>query len=101
MSSREKIEGRLAAAALNGGASNVIAKGDDHYLVVGRAGTRYTVFAPSLERMLCDCPSGIHGGICWHQAAVYLKKVADSAISPQPSARADLDVREIEEAICS
>jgi uncharacterized Zn finger protein len=74
---REKIEGRLAAARVNGGAQAATPRGNDRYTVEGRAGARYTVQFFNLESMACDCRAGIFGNACWHAAATYLRIIAD------------------------
>ncbi len=81
MTEREKVQGRLEAAKVNGGAAAATPRGNDRYTVSGRTGTRYTVFAPSLETLVCDCKAGVHGGDCWHKASVYLRMLADRAIA--------------------
>jgi uncharacterized Zn finger protein len=81
MTEREKLEGRLEAAKINGGASAAIPRGNDRYTVEGRAGARYTVQVFNLETMACDCKAGINGVACWHAAAVYLRIVADRAVA--------------------
>jgi uncharacterized Zn finger protein len=81
MSEREKLESRLAAAKINGGAAAVTPRAGDRYTVEGRAGGRYTVQVFNLERMACDCKAGIHGNCCWHAAAVYLRLVADRMVA--------------------
>lgn len=76
---RDKVEGRLHAAQINGGASAATPRGDDRYTVVGRAGDRYTVLAVDLETMRCDCKADQYGAPCWHAASVYLRIVAGRA----------------------
>ncbi len=51
---REKIEGRLEAAKVNGGAAAVEPRGNGRFTVEGRAGARYTVWALNAETFLCD-----------------------------------------------
>jgi uncharacterized Zn finger protein len=80
MTEREKAESRLRAALVNGGAKAAQPRGDSRYTVYGRTENRYTVFAPSMERMICDCPAGTFDKDCWHKAAVYLRLVADSTV---------------------
>lgn len=81
MSYRTKVEGRLEAAKINGGAAAATPRGNDRYTVVGREGARYTVMVFNIETMACDCRAGRNGGgtPCWHAAAVYLRLVADRA----------------------
>lgn len=83
MTEREKAEGRLAAAIINGGAAAAIPRGDDRYTVLGRSGDRYTVHAFCLDDLRCDCKAGLLGGgtACWHAAAVYLRLIADRAVA--------------------
>ena len=80
MTEREKIEGRLAAAKVNGGAAAATPRGNGRYTVIGRADGRYTVEVLNRETMMCDCASGRHGGFCWHAAAVYLRIIADESM---------------------
>ncbi len=77
---REKIEGRLEAAKVNGGAAAAEPRGNDRYTVEGRSGARYTVWAMNAETFFCDCKAGTTSGTpCWHAAAAFLRIVADSA----------------------
>ena len=76
---RSKVEGRLQAAQINGGAAAAQPRGDGRFLVTGRAGDRYTVKVFDLETMLCDCKAGRYGTPCWHAAAAYLRIIADRA----------------------
>ena len=80
---REKIEGRLEAAKVNGGAAAAEPRGNDRYTVEGRSGARYTVWALNAETFFCDCKAGTTSGTpCWHAAAVFLRIVADRAAAP-------------------
>jgi hypothetical protein len=82
MSENQKIQGRLDAAKINGGAHAVTSRGNDRYTVEGRTGNRYTVFAPSLETILCDCKAGLLGHTpCWHAAATFLFIVSESTVA--------------------
>jgi|GEM_PF-3174050 len=81
MTEQERIEGRLAAAKINGGAHAATPRGEGRYTVEGRAGARYTVQVFNLETMACDCKAGLFGNACWHAAAVYLRIVADQAVA--------------------
>jgi hypothetical protein len=74
-SEREMIEGRLAAAKLQGGASAAQPLGDS------RSGARYHVHVFSLESMRCSCDAGRFGNYCWHQASCFLRLVSDSALA--------------------
>lgn len=77
---REKIEGRLEAAKVNGGAAAAQPRGNDRYTVIGRSGGRYTVWAMNADTLLCDCKAGTTSATpCWHAAAVFLRIVADRA----------------------
>jgi len=77
---REKIEGRLLVAKVNGGAAAAEPRGNDRFTVEGRAGARYTVWALNAETFLCDCQAGTTSGTpCWHAAATFLRIVADRA----------------------
>jgi hypothetical protein len=79
MTWKEKVEGRIKAAIVNGGASAATPRGDGRFTVRGRAGDRYTVVTFGLGAMVrCDCKAGIHDVPCWHAAAVYLLMVASS-----------------------
>ncbi len=79
---REKIEGRLEAAKVNGGAAAAEPRGNGRYTVEGRAGARYTVWALNAETFFCDCKAGTTSGTpCWHAAAAFLRIVADRATS--------------------
>lgn len=80
MTHREKIEGRLHAAQVNGGAAAATPRGNNRYTVTGRSGSRYTVAVFDLESMICDCKAGSYGTPCWHTAAVYLRLIADQVI---------------------
>ncbi len=86
MTFRAKVEGRLEAAKINGGASVVTPRDGDRFTVVGREGARYTVQVFNLETMACDCKAGRNGGgtPCWHAAAVYLRMIADRARGVAP-----------------
>jgi hypothetical protein len=77
LTEREKLEGRLHAAKVNGGAAAATPRGDGRFTVVGRAGDRYTVQVFDLETMTCDCKAGQFGTACWHAAATYLRIIAD------------------------
>jgi uncharacterized Zn finger protein len=81
MTEREKLQGRLDAVKVNGGASAAQPRGNDRYTVEGRSGGRYTVQVFTIETMACDCRAGIHGVACWHSAAVYLRLIADAAVA--------------------
>jgi len=81
MTEREKFESRLHAAQVNGGAAAVTPRGNDRFTVEGRAGARYTVQVFNLEMMACDCKAGQFGNACWHQAATYMRLIADRAVS--------------------
>jgi len=77
---REKIEGRLQVAKINGGAAAAEPRGNDRYTVEGRAGARYTVWALNAETFFCDCKAGTTSGTpCWHAAAAFLRIIADRA----------------------
>jgi hypothetical protein len=80
MSEREKMEGRLRAAQINGGAAAATPRGDGRYTVISRDGvTRYTVYAVTREYFRCDCKSGqFRENACWHSAAAFLRVTADS-----------------------
>ncbi len=79
---REKIEGRLQVAKVNGGAAAAEPRGNGRYTVEGRAGARYTVWALNAETFFCDCKAGTTSGTpCWHAAAAFLRIVADRATS--------------------
>ncbi len=79
---REKIESRLLAAKVNGGAAAAEPRGNGRYTVEGRAGARYTVWALNAETFFCDCAAGTKSGTpCWHAAAAFLRIVADRATS--------------------
>jgi len=81
---REKIEGRLEAAKVNGGATAAEPRGNDRYSVTGRSGARYTVWAVNAETFLCDCKAGTTSGTpCWHAAAAYLRTLADRVASQE------------------
>lgn len=82
MTHQEKLEGRLHAAKVNGGAAAVEPRGNGIFTVYGRTENRYTVRVFGLEDMLCDCKAGQHGGMCWHAAAVYLRILADASVKP-------------------
>jgi hypothetical protein len=83
---REQIEGRIRAAWANGGPRAAKPRGRNdrggyRYSVTSRDGkTRYTVnvFGTEPDQVFCDCPAGLHGTFCWHQAAALLRKLADS-----------------------
>jgi hypothetical protein len=83
MTERERIEGRLQAAKLNGGAAAAQPRGSGRYLVTGRDGhTRYTVQVAGPDRAFCDCPAGIHRNAdgfpgCWHTVAALMRDLAD------------------------
>lgn len=79
MTHRAKVQGRLHAARVNGGAAAVTPRADGLYTVTGRAGNRYTVRAFGLEDLHCDCRAGQFGTPCWHAAAAFLRIVADRA----------------------
>ena len=49
MTERQKLQGRLDAAKINGGTAAVTPRGNDRYTVEGRAGARYTVQGFGLE----------------------------------------------------
>jgi hypothetical protein len=68
MTTREKLEGRLEAAKVNGGAAAAQPRGDGRYAVTGRAGDRYTAHVLSLDAIRCDCKAGQFGNACWHAA---------------------------------
>jgi len=80
MTERQKLQGRLDAAKINGGASAATPRGSDRYTVEGRAGGRYTVQVFNLETMACDCKAGLHGTACYHAACVYLRLLADRMV---------------------
>ncbi len=77
---REKVEGRLHAAKVNGGASAAQPRGNGIFTVTGRAGARYSVRVFDLETMMCDCKAGQFGNPCWHVAAAYLRLVSENAV---------------------
>jgi uncharacterized Zn finger protein len=77
MTHRAKIESRLHAAQINGGAAAATLRAADLYTVTGRAGDRYSVKVFGLEEMRCDCKAGQYGNPCWHAAAAFLRIVAD------------------------
>jgi hypothetical protein len=81
MTTREKLESRLEAAKVNGGASAATPRGDGRYTVTGRAGARYTAYVLSLDTIACDCRAGQFGNACWHAAAAYLRVVADRMVA--------------------
>ncbi len=69
---REKIEGRLEAAKVNGGATAAEPRGNDRYSVTGRSGARYTVWAVNAETFLCDCRAGTTSGTpCWPPPRIF------------------------------
>ncbi len=77
---REKIEGRLLAAKVNGGAAAAEPRGNGRYTVEGRSGARYTVWALNAETFFCDCKAGTTSGTpCWHAAAAFLRIIAGRA----------------------
>lgn len=77
MTYREKIESRLHAAQVNGGAAAATPRDAGLYTVTGRAGARYSVRVFGLEEMRCDCKAGQFGNPCWHAAAAFLRTIAD------------------------
>ncbi len=81
MTEREKVQGRLATAKINGGAAAAEPRGNGRFTVTGRAGDRYTVQAFGLETFVCDCKAGRYGGDCWHKAATYLRMISDGAVA--------------------
>lgn len=80
LSEREQLRGRLHAAKVNGGATAAIPRGNGRYMVTGRAETRYTVNLLG-DRAMCDCKAGSFGRPCWHAAAAWLRRLADSVVA--------------------
>jgi hypothetical protein len=79
MTEREKLQSRLEAAKINGGAAAAIPRGNDRYTVEGRAGARYTVWVLG-DRYMCDCKAGMYGNACYHAACAYLRIIADRTV---------------------
>ena len=77
---REKLQSRLHAANVNGGASAAQPRGNGIFTVTGRAGARYSVKVFDLETIVCDCKAGQFSNPCWHAGAAYLRLIADRAI---------------------
>jgi uncharacterized Zn finger protein len=81
MTESEKVQGRLEVAKINGGAAAATPRGNGRFTVEGRAGDRYTVQVFDRETMRCDCKAGQYGNNpCWHQAATFLRIIADSTL---------------------
>jgi len=76
----EQLAGRLHAAKVNGGAAVATPRGNGRYGVTGRAETRYTVHLIG-DRAFCDCKAGSFGRPCWHAAAAWLRRLADTAVA--------------------
>lgn len=76
---RARIQGRLHAAQINGGAAAATPRGGDLYTVTGRTGTHYSVKVVDLDNIFCDCKAGQCGVPCWHSAAAFLRIIADRA----------------------
>lgn len=77
---RDRLQGRLHAAEVNGGAQAAQPRGNGIFTVFGRAETRYTVRIFDLDNIRCDCKAGQYGTPCWHAGAAYLRAIADRAL---------------------
>jgi len=78
-----------------GGTTRVTELGDGSYRVVGSRADLYTVRVDAEGNYACTCPAGRHDTPCWHSAAAWLLRAAQSAagIAPAEPRESDATLR--------
>lgn len=81
MTQSEMAKRAIARALARGGAAAVTRVRFGLYKVESdsRPGRWHTVSVDAQGRYRCDCPAGIAGRACWHQAATWIAKLEHTA----------------------
>jgi hypothetical protein len=83
---RSQYQACIDRAQRQGGVTRVTELGGGAYTVLGSRGDRYTVRIDLEGNFSCTCPAGRHDTPCWHEAAAWLLRVAQSAAGIAPAA---------------
>jgi hypothetical protein len=77
---RRRVQAALYRAREHGGAKAAKPIANGEFRVIGVNGT-YFVTAFGGDAYRSTCPAGTHGRPCWHQAASWLRSIADKAVA--------------------
>src|SRR5437016_302328 len=80
---RESYQAAVDRARAVGGGRKAQDLGGGRYLVVGRRGDEYRVCVDPRGDYACTCPAGQQGNPCWHQAAVWIKRLGLPKLDPR------------------
>jgi len=92
---KSQYQACIDRAQRQGGVTRVTELGCGAYHVLGSRADLYTVRVDAEGNFSCTCPAGRHDTPCWHAAACWLLRVAQSAAGVIPAAprESDADAR--------
>jgi len=94
---KSQYQAAIDRAQRMGGTTRVTELGGGAYRVLGSRADLYTVRVDTDGNFTCTCPAGRHDTACWHAAAAWLLRAAQSAAGAIPAAAApresDADAR--------
>ena len=88
---RSQYQACIDRAQRMGGTTRVTELGGGAYRVLGSRADLYTVRVDAAGNFACTCPAGRHDTPCWHCAAAWLLRVAQSAAGIAPAAPCESD----------
>jgi uncharacterized Zn finger protein len=82
---KSQYQACIDRAQRQGGIARVTELGAGAYTVLGSRGDVYRVRVHADGNYFCTCPAGTHEVPCWHAAAAWLLRVAQSAAGIAPA----------------